>query len=170
LKLGTRSLLFGVHQFILHPLFVALAWKRLYGFPRDPRLWVAFVVQDWGYWGKSRLDGPEGEDYPVLGARIVGKFGRAYARIAEAFSDACDPWPLAVLDRRTAAYNQWYEFVLYHSLPLATRHNQKFSRLSVADELALRLYPAWLYRLLAGLSGESREQGAHTIQGAPHKV
>jgi hypothetical protein len=36
---GTRSLLFGVHQFLLHPVMVALGWRMLYGrFPRDPRV------------------------------------------------------------------------------------------------------------------------------------
>ncbi len=30
-KVGTRSLLFGAHQFAIHPWFVAAAWWRLYG-------------------------------------------------------------------------------------------------------------------------------------------
>ena len=37
MKVGTRSLLFGSHQFMLHPLFVAIAWRRLYG--RWPHGW-----------------------------------------------------------------------------------------------------------------------------------
>ena len=44
LRVGTKSVLWGAHQFLLHPLFVAWAWWRLYGVPWDPRLWVAFVV------------------------------------------------------------------------------------------------------------------------------
>ena len=37
MKIGTRSVLFGAHQFATHPWFVAAAWWRLYGFPWDPR-------------------------------------------------------------------------------------------------------------------------------------
>jgi len=36
LPIGPRALLVGAHQFALHPLFVALAWRRLHGsWPRD---------------------------------------------------------------------------------------------------------------------------------------
>ena len=45
MNIGTKSLLYGAHQFALHPFFVALAWRRLYGrWPRDPRIWLAFLV------------------------------------------------------------------------------------------------------------------------------
>lgn len=72
LEIGTRSLLFGAHQFLIHPWFVAEAWRRLFGFPWDPRLWVLFFVHDLGYLGKPNMDGPEGEQHPRLGARIMG--------------------------------------------------------------------------------------------------
>ena len=52
MKIGTRSVLFGAHAFWLHPWFVAAAWWKLYGFPWDPRLWVAFFLHDLGYFGK----------------------------------------------------------------------------------------------------------------------
>lgn len=29
MRVGTKSILFGAHQFLLHPLFVAWAWTRL---------------------------------------------------------------------------------------------------------------------------------------------
>ena len=53
MKIGTKSLLFGAHNIIIHPVLVFIAWWRLYGFPFDPRLWIAFLVHDWGYFGKS---------------------------------------------------------------------------------------------------------------------
>ena len=71
MRVGTKSVLFGAHCFFLHPWFVAAAWWRLYGFPWDPRLWVAFFVHDIGYLGKPNMDGPEGESHPELGARIT---------------------------------------------------------------------------------------------------
>ena len=68
MTIGTKSVLFGAHCFFLRPWFVAVAWWRLYGFPWDPRLWVAFFVHDLGYVGKPNMDGPEGEEHPLLGA------------------------------------------------------------------------------------------------------
>lgn len=44
MTVGTKSLLFGAHQFLIHPWFVAWGWWTLYGFPFDPRLWAAFFV------------------------------------------------------------------------------------------------------------------------------
>jgi hypothetical protein len=79
MKIGTRSVIYGAHQFVLHPLFVALAWWKLYSFPFDPRLWVAFFVHDLGYIGKPNLDGPEGESHVELGAAIMGVFGSKWA-------------------------------------------------------------------------------------------
>mgnify|MGYP006969351863 CR=1 FL=1 len=129
MKTGTKSLLFGVHQFILHPVFVALAWHRLYGWKKmhDLRLWVCFIVHDWGYWGCDQMDDPEdGEKHPELGARIVKKlFGI-----------------------------EWYYFCLYHSRFYAKRAHCTPSALCKADKLAFCMYPRWLYLLLATLTGE----------------
>ena len=63
MRIGTKSILFGAHCFFLHPWFVALGWWKLYGFPFDPRLWVAFAVHDFGYIGKPNMDGKEGETH-----------------------------------------------------------------------------------------------------------
>ena len=71
MKIGTKSVLFGAHCFFLDPWFVAVAWWRLYGFPWDPRLWVAFFVHDIGYLGKPNMDRPEGERHVEVGARIM---------------------------------------------------------------------------------------------------
>src|SRR5258708_5910867 len=71
MTIGTKSILFGAHQFLIHPWFVAAAWWKLYGFPFDPRLWVAFFVHDLGYWGKPNMDGAEGETHVELGANIM---------------------------------------------------------------------------------------------------
>ncbi len=125
ISLGTRSLLFGVHQIFLHPFFVALAWIKLYGFPFHPLIWLSFVVHDWGYWGKTEMDGPSGDLHPYVGARIMGVFGR-----------------------------KWYLFALCHSRFLAKQLNLEPSRLCMADKYAFCMYPMWLYLLLARTSGE----------------
>ena len=72
MKIGTKSVLFGYHAFWLHPFFVAEGWRRLYGFPFDPKLWAAFLLHDIGYLGKPNMDGKEGEAHPEMGAGMVG--------------------------------------------------------------------------------------------------
>ena len=80
MRVGTKSILFGVHNFVVHPPLVGIAWWKLYGFPRDPRLWLAFLLHDAGYFGKPSMEGPEGERHVELGARIMGRlFGLQWA-------------------------------------------------------------------------------------------
>jgi hypothetical protein len=142
MKIGTKSILFGAHQFILHPLFVALAWWKLYGFPYDPRLWIAFIVHDLGYWGKPNMDGPEGDRHVEWGARFMLFFGI-----------------------------KWHDFCLYHSRFYAKKNKQPFSRLCVADKLSICLMPPWLYLPLARATGEIVEYMAlaksRTEKGEP---
>ncbi len=129
MKIGTKSVLFGAHCFFIHPWFVAIGWWKLYGFPYDPRLWIAFFVHDIGYIGKSNMDGSEGELHPYWGAFVMGAlFGR-----------------------------QWFEFTLYHSRFLSKKNNANYSRLCVADKLAITLTPAWLYLPMVKATGEIKE-------------
>lgn len=71
MKVGTRSLLFGLHQFLLHPIFVELAWRRLYGRP-STREALAILLHDWGYWGIARMEGGEADEHPRWAARVMG--------------------------------------------------------------------------------------------------
>lgn len=34
MKMGTKSVLFGAHQFLIHPIILAIAWWQLHGFKR----------------------------------------------------------------------------------------------------------------------------------------
>jgi hypothetical protein len=101
MKIGTKSVLFGAHCFFIHPFFVALAWIKLYGFPFDPRIWIAFFIHDLGYIGKPNIDGPEGESHVELGAKIMRIFGE-----------------------------KWSDFSMYHSRYYAKKHGKKPSRTS----------------------------------------
>jgi hypothetical protein len=148
MKVGTRSVLFGYHQFILHPLFVAIAWWKLFGFPRDPRLWVAFFVHDLGYWGKPNMDGPEGEQHPFVGARIMSRLFDRHI-VLRFDSKLIGMPPLAIAP--------WYCFTLYHSRFLAKAHLHKPSRLCIADKYAILIVPIWLQVLLTSLTGEIHE-------------
>lgn len=133
---GTRSVLFGAHAVWLHPWFVAAAWWKLYGFPWDPRLWVAFFVHDIGYWGKPNMDGEEGELHPETGARVMH------------FLFDTRKWINCYV---------WYNFTLYHSRFYAKRHHQPVSRLGIADKFSICLTPWWVYGPMARLSGEIDE-------------
>lgn len=128
MRVGTKSVLFGAHCFIIHPFFVAIAWIKLYGFPFDPRIWIAFFVHDLGYWGKPNMDGTEGETHVELGARIMGIFGK-----------------------------KWSDFSKYHSRFYAKKDGKNYSLLCVADKLAICLEPFWLYLLRVNWSGEIHE-------------
>lgn len=129
MKVGTKSVLFGIHCFFIHPFFVAYSWWRLYGFPFDPRLWFSFFLHDIGYIGKSNMDGIEGETHPYIGAKVMGVlFGK-----------------------------KWYEFTLYHSRFLAKKDGKPFSKLCIADKYAIVVTPYWVYSLLGRLSGELNE-------------
>jgi hypothetical protein len=139
-KVGTKSVLFGAHCFFLHPWFVAAAWWKLYGIPFDPRLWVAFLVHDIGYLGKPNMDGAEGETHVELGAKIMGLFG-----------------------------NQWANFTRYHSRFYAKKDGVQYTRLCVADKLAICLTPAWLYLPMVNWTGEIKEYMAMSVQNGNTK-
>src|SRR6185436_5824863 len=131
MKIGTRSLLFGAHQFLIHPWFVAEAWRRLFGFPWDPRLWVLFFVHDWGYFGKPNMDGREGERHPELGARIM-----------HALFDwrmVCPGEVHTVAECNSVRSRRWHDMALYHSRFLAKQAGKPVSKFCYADKLAIAL-------------------------------
>ena len=146
MTIGTKSVLFGAHQFLIHPWFVAWGWWTLYGFPCDPRLWVAFFVHDLGYIGKPNMDGPEGELHPLFGARLMHCFDR------EIGMGVRSHW--------------WYHFCLLHSRYYAKSLGMQPSRLCMADKLAIALTPAWLYLPMVRATGEIHEYMAH----AKHRI
>jgi hypothetical protein len=151
MRIGTKSVLYGAHTFWIHPWFVAWAWTLLYGFPWDPRLWVAFWVHDLGYFGKPNMDGEEGEQHPEFGARVMHAlfdWGVETVLVPETFM-------ITSVQRRWS--REWYNFTRYHSRFLAKRDGMPYSRLCVADKLAISLTPAWLYLPLVRLTGEIHE-------------
>jgi hypothetical protein len=97
-----------------------------------------FFIHDWGYWQSPNMDGPEGEKHPEWAARLMGRlFGR-----------------------------QWHDLCLYHSRFYSKKHGVQFSRLCVADKLAIALTPAWLYIPAVRLTGEVAEYRKLAVQRA----
>lgn len=129
MKIGTKSILFGVHQFIWHPLTVGLAWRKLFRVWPTWREWVCIFVHDLGYWGKPNIDGPEGKVHPELGARLALRwFDRSH-----------------------------YDLVLFHSRDYSRAFGANPSKLCWADKYSVMFDPRWFYLLRSKLSGEVNE-------------
>lgn len=133
MKLGTRSLLFGVHQFIWHPFTVWRAWCHIYRRRPTWRQAICIVVHDWGYWGCAEMDGPEGELHPYRGAAIAH----------------------ALLDKDGS--REWETFCLGHSRTMSRILGIQTSRLCPADKLSIAFDPAWFYLIRARATGELAE-------------
>lgn len=141
MKIGTRSLLFGVHQILWHPWTVYRAWCSLYGRP-SWREMLCIFIHDWGYWGLPNMDGPEGKRHPMLGGKIAGKlFGPEYA-----------------------------ELVLLHSRHYAKLVGKEPSRLCWADKLSILYDPKWFYLLRARMSGEINEYRKNAMPWIPPDI
>ncbi len=108
----------------------------------DPRLWIAFMIHDLGYWGKPNMDGPEGEAHPEWAARVMDRlFG-----------------------------HPWGALCKYHSRFYAKIDNAAPSALCFADKLAFCYYPEALLLWLVRATGEYDEYQvthAHDNPGMP---
>lgn len=138
LPVGRRSVLFGTHQFLWHPLTVYIAWWWLYGWP-DWKETVCIFVHDWGYWSMPNMDGQEGGRHPELGANLAGRwFGPEYQ-----------------------------ELCLYHSRHYAKTAGRQPSKLCWADKFSIGYEPRWFYLLRAVASGEIKEYRQNATRFIP---
>lgn len=70
MKEGTKSLLIGCHQFLIHPIFVIMAWHFKY--KKWPAFWqvICIFLHDIGHWGTDYLTNyQEKVDHWQLGAK-----------------------------------------------------------------------------------------------------
>lgn len=139
---GTKTLIFGSHQFVLHPLMVGWAWRKLYGCCPSWKEWFCIIIHDWGYWGKPNVNGEEGDKHPEWAGRVVSHlFG-----------------------------SEWGDFCQFHSRFVARQHGRNVSRLCAPDKLAGASWPVWLYVLIGGASGEMQEAMALTRPGEKYST
>lgn len=133
MKIGTKSVLFGVHAFWWHFITIGIAWKRLFKVWPTWREWVCIFVHDLGYWGKPNIDGPEGRQHPVAGAWLASE----------------------LVDRPGSL--TYFDLTLFHSREFAKLNGEEPSLLCWADKYCVLCEPRWFYLLRAKLSGESKE-------------
>lgn len=159
MKIGTKSILFGVHAFWWHPITVFLAWRKLYKRnPRWPEL-VAIFLHDIGYWDCSDIDGPAGKHHPHVGAlltaKIVVRLKYGYwIKGNDQIEPGCEGGPT-------------YYFTLGHSRDAAKAARIFPSPLYAADKASIFYDPKWFYLLRARLSGEITEF-KHNAIGSGH--
>ncbi len=149
--MGTKSILWGAHCWCVHPLFVAAAWTKLYGFPTDPRLWLCFYCHDLGYWGKSEMDNADGENHVLFGAEVMGLLFDKDPKLRD-----CNHWsgPNGTLVCPCEYWNRWRRLCKYHSRFWCKKHQARPSNLCFADKLAIALTPWWIYLPMTRVSGE----------------
>jgi hypothetical protein len=155
MKVGSKSLLFGVHQALWHPITVARAWRFLYGRWPNRYEWICIFCHDLGYWGKPNMDGEEGQTHPEAGALLAGRLCYQLAKLSQG---------------REYAERNKMEFVklcLFHSRYYAKRAEQPVSDLFLPDKLSVLFEPRWFYVLRASLSGEIREYMANAGDRVP---
>lgn len=130
MRMGTKSLLWGCHQFALHPLFTLWGWVRLYGWGSlNLQSLLAIIVHDWGYWSCPSMDGHRGASHPI---RFWHHYGTVW------YSEMCD-------------------LVWGHSRHLCQKLKMEPSLLCWADKLGTALMPSWLWALMAAASSEGYE-------------
>lgn len=126
MTLGTKTLLFGVHQIFIHPALVLLAWVILYRSFPTWREFICIIIHDWGYWGRPSLKCADGDKHPEFGARMAGwLFGPHYS-----------------------------DFILGHSSFYIERNQIPKSKLLAPDKYWHCIVPLWFYKCLAVPSGE----------------
>lgn len=139
MRTGTKSLLFGVHQFIWHPITVYVAWIWLYRSLPNWKECICIIIHDWGYWGKGNMDDEEGEKHPEWAANWA-------------------TWHLG---------NQYGYLCCYHSRHLAKKEGQEPSRLCWPDKFSILFEPWWLYLPRAWMSGELKEYRGKAVDYIP---
>lgn len=174
MNIGTKSVLFGVHQFLLHPFMLAIGWWKAYGFrsvdigqvpdPEADALNIFFggtvILPKHEYASLFR---------PALWVAFfvhdLGYLGKPNMDGPEGESHP----ELGARIMRTLFGDAWGDLVLLHSRYYAKKLDRPVSPLCFADKWVIILEPAWLYLPRVWLSGELREfvaNGQNRVRGS----
>lgn len=158
MKIGTKSLLFGTHQFLWHPWTVARAWRVLYGVRPTIDQKICIFFHDWGYWGCPNMDGFEGKRHPMRGALIAEWLVKQRHQWLRGTSSTYAQLKGCAAFTRTAM----------HSTSFAKLHGHGVSVLFLPDKASILCEPKWFYLLRARLSGELDEYVANSPKAGHH--
>lgn len=162
MRIGTKSVLFGAHQFLIHPLVLALSWWKLYGFSE---VWIGTRVRyltlpgpgtDRGPWPFQWAVTASLRDYRLWLAFFLHDIGYLGKPNMDGPEGESHPEKGAALMRRWFG-DAWGDFCLFHSRYYAKRAGRNPSVLCRADKLAIALEPSWLYLPRVWASGELTE-------------
>jgi hypothetical protein len=156
MKTGTKSVLFGVHQCIWHPLTVALAWRKLYGVWPTWKEMLCIAVHDLGYWGCTEMDGDDGGRHPETGAAVAKRLlGPEYEELCLAHSrhyardKGIAPSRLCWADKYSIVFDPWW---LYLPRAWATGELAEYRRSAAAwvpADLSDRAWHAWCVAIMS---------------------
>lgn len=122
---GTKTVLFGSHNVLMHSLFIIIAWVLLY--KKVPKFWqlVCIFIHDIGYFGMNHLTADTNENHTELGAKI---------------------------GYRLFGFKAWL-FIVGHSRKDAEKYGVPLSELEAPDDYVWVIMPLWLISLLQYLEG-----------------
>jgi hypothetical protein len=138
MKIGTKSLLFGAHQFLVHPATVFLAAVVMEKRIPNWKECTCIFIHDWGYWGCPNMEGVEGQKHPEYAANLARKY-------------------LDVNDDTIAPKDTYHNLCLYHSRSYSAHWCTFPSKLCWWDKLCVKFDPWWFYLPRVYLSGEIHE-------------
>lgn len=161
MKIGTRTVLFGVHQFAIHPLIVAWCWWRRFGFRRvqighrdvrDRR------QTDRGFYHVIARRGVYARlwDPRLWLAFVVHDLGYLGKPNLDGPEGETHPELGARIMRRLFG-EAWGDFCLLHSRYYSRRLGRPVSVLAIVDKDVIVAEPSWLYLPRAWLTGELGE-------------
>lgn len=162
MRIGTRSVLFGVHCFLIHPLLVALAWWKVHGLARvkigERLVWRSTRLNSGAELRRAMLLPVRAS---ILDARVwVAFFVHDLGYLAKPNMDGAEgethPELGAAIMRRLFG-EPWGDFVLLHSRYYAKKLGRPVSALSYPDKMVIVLEPWWLYLPRAWATGELYE-------------
>lgn len=160
MRIGTKSLLFGAHQFIIHPTTVLLSAIKMRGGLPNYKECICIFVHDWGYWGCENMEGEDGQNHPEGGALLANTLLDHNFRMGVGHVVGDDKWDTK------AKKTEWKYYYLcrYHSRSYADKFNQPPSELCWWDKLCVLYDPWWLYLPRVMLSGEIHEYRAEATK------